>query len=110
LRYSSRIFVSTAAQDLEVVLAVARRLLPGVVPGDHAPGVGERAVVLREQVGGQAEHLGLDRRRVDLVGTSPWPRQNSEVSVFIGSMTTRNFSFDSAAIDFLTFGRKNSGL
>src|SRR5215470_6505678 len=41
---------------------------------------------------------------------SPWFCQNRDVSVCRGSMTTRNLSFDSAAVHFLRFDSDSSGL
>ena len=41
---------------------------------------------------------------------SPWFCQNVEVSVFSGSMVTRNFSFDSAATTLFLFGNDATGL
>ena len=41
---------------------------------------------------------------------SPAFRQNVEVSVTSGSMTTRNFSFESASMFFALFGAAASGL
>src|SRR5262245_910067 len=41
---------------------------------------------------------------------SPWFCQKRAVSVCNGSMTTRNFSFDNAAVIFLRFGNDSRGL
>ncbi len=41
---------------------------------------------------------------------SPWFCQKFEVSVFSGSMVTRNFSFDSDAITLFLFGNDATGL
>src|SRR5215475_12104372 len=41
---------------------------------------------------------------------SPWFSQKLAVSVASGSITTRNFSFDSAAITFFLLGADISGL
>src|ERR1700754_1294193 len=41
---------------------------------------------------------------------SPWFCQNRDVSVCSGSMTTRNFNLDSAAVIFLRFGNDSRGL
>jgi hypothetical protein len=40
---------------------------------------------------------------------SPWFCQNSEVSVASGSMMTRNFSLDSAALTLALLGRRRAG-
>ena len=41
---------------------------------------------------------------------SPWFSQKRDVSVSSGSMVTRNFSFDSAAVIFARLGKASSGL
>ena len=55
------------ADDLAVDLAFARRLGRRPVPLDHAAGVGEGARVLGEAACGQADDLGLDVFRLDVV-------------------------------------------
>ena len=69
------------------------------VPLQPAARVGQRALVLREAGGRKLEHLGLDLRGSTSLN-SPWFSQNRAVSVSSGSMTTRNLSFDSAAVIF----------
>src|SRR5260370_19537793 len=41
---------------------------------------------------------------------SPWFSQKRDVSVSTGSIVTRNFSFESAAVSFFLFGNDSSGL
>ena len=79
------------------------------VPLQPAAGVGERAFVLGEAGRRQLEHLGLDLGGIDVVELAvvlPEPRRLG----LSGSMTTRNFSFDSAAVIFALLGNDSSGL
>ena len=54
-------------QDLTVIPRFTRRLLAFPVPLQPATGVGNGAILFRKAGGRQAEHLGLNRRRIDIV-------------------------------------------
>src|SRR5690606_1332759 len=54
--------------DLDVALGLARRLGALPVPLQPAAGVHQRALLLGEAGGRQADHLGLDAGGVDVVG------------------------------------------
>ena len=54
-------------QNFTVVTRFARRILAFPVPLQPAPGVSNRPVLFSKAGGGQTEHFGLNRRRVNIV-------------------------------------------
>ena len=102
--YSARIRVKSPRHDLQIRARLAGRLRALPVPLQPARGVGQRAVLLGEAGGGQAEHVGLDlapdrrrcaRRSCARTRRSPWRA---------GPSSTRNFSFARARFSFALFG------